>query len=134
MLTEASVIRRMRTHLEGQFPKACNNCRRRYGTLREYLLVTKHLGSAMSYDADRGNWLPVKPMGTVTYATCPCGSTLVLSSKGMALHLYWALLMWARDEVQARKVTPQQLLDHLCERIYRQVLDDPKQECETDVS
>ena len=36
-MTEAEVVRIMREHLEGQFPKVCNTCKRRYATLRQYL-------------------------------------------------------------------------------------------------
>lgn len=134
-MTEADVIKKMRAHLESQFPKVCNNCQRRYATLREYLRNTQHVGSAMPYDADAGNWLPLKPLGTVAYANCPCGSTLLLSSQGMPLHRYWSLLMWARVEAHTRKLTPQQLLNHLRDRICEQVLaeQDPGNSFETQV-
>jgi len=94
-VTEADVIKKMREHLEGQFPKVCNNCHCRFATLREYLQITKHRGAAMPYDADAGNWLPLKPIGTVSYADCPCGSTLLLSSAGMPRHRLWSLMMCA---------------------------------------
>src|ERR1035441_2835492 len=45
-MTEAEVIRAMRGHLEGQFPKVCPACQRRFAALREYLLTTEHLGPA----------------------------------------------------------------------------------------
>ena len=58
-MQEDDVIRIMREHLEGLFPKARGNCGRRFETLREYLMVTEHRGSAMPYDADLGDWEPV---------------------------------------------------------------------------
>jgi hypothetical protein len=127
-MTEAEVIRTMRGHLEGQFPKICPACDRRFATLREYLLATKHQGPAMAYDADMGDWTPLKPLGTVTYANCPCGNTLALSSAGMPLARLWSLLHWARIETQRRGQTPQELLNYLREEICKQVLGAPGQE------
>ena len=46
-MTEAEVIRTMREHLEGQFPKVCPACHRRFAALREYLLTTEHVGPAI---------------------------------------------------------------------------------------
>ena len=124
-MTEAEVITIMREHLEGRFPKVCTNCNRRFESLRDYLLNTRHLGPAMPYDADMGDWNPLRPVGTVTYATCPCGSTLALSSAGMPLAQLWRLLLWARGETQKRGMTPQELLNYLRERICEQVLEEP---------
>lgn len=84
-MTEAEVIRVMREHLEGLFPKVCPRCKRCFRTLREYLQVTTHVGPAVQYDAEVDEWRPINPMGAVTCANCPCGNTLVLSSQGMPL-------------------------------------------------
>ena len=73
-MTEAEVVRIMREHLEGLFPKVCATCYRRFATLREYLLTTTHLGPAIPYDVELGDWKPLRPLGTMTYANCPCGS------------------------------------------------------------
>jgi hypothetical protein len=121
-LTEAEVIKIMREHLEGLFPKVCLVCHQRYATLREYLQTTKHLGSAIPYDAESDDWTPLKPLGTVTYANCSCGSTLMLTSEGMALPRLWSLLSWARTETQKRGMTPRELLNYLREEICKQVL------------
>ena len=126
-MTEAEVIRAMREHLEGLFPKVCPTCKRRFATLREYLLLTKHLGSAIPYDADAGDWKPLEPMGTVTCANCPCGNTLALTSTGMPLRRLWALLNWARIETKKRRLTPQELLNYLRDEICKQVLNAPDQ-------
>jgi len=124
-MTEAEVLRIMRRHLEGQFPKICPACERHFANLHEYLLITEHLGPAMPYDADMGNWMPLEPVGTATYANCPCGTTLVLSSHGMPLLILWRLLNWARIETQRRKMTPQELLNYLRDEICKQVLSEP---------
>ena len=116
-MTEAEVLRLMREHLEGQFPKNCAKCKRRFATLREYLLITKHLGSAIPYDANLGQWEPLQPLGTFTYSQCPCGNTLSLSSKGMPLPRLWSLLFWARIEKTKRHMTPQELLNYLRDEI-----------------
>ena len=126
-MTEAEVIQKMREHLESQFPKVCSNCDRRYATLKDYLQNTKHQGSAMPYDAEVGNWTPLKPLGTLTNANCRCGSTLALSSAGMPLMRLWSLLSWAKVETVRRGQTPQELLNYLRDEICKQVLSEPGQ-------
>lgn len=124
-MTETDVIQAMREHLEGLFPKTCPNCQRQFATLREYLLNTTHQGPAIPYDAQFDDWRPMKPIGTVTLANCPCGTTLALSSHGMPLLHLWRLLNWARIETQRRGQSPGELLDYLREKICQQVLADP---------
>ena len=123
-MTEAEVIRKMREHLEGQFPKVCPKCARRFATLRDYLLIVEHLGPAIPYDAEAGDWNPVNPVGTMTFANCPCGTTLALSSAGMPLPQLWSLLNWARIETKKRGMTPGELLNYLRDEICKQVLKD----------
>jgi len=125
-MTEADVIRIMREHLEGQFPKVCANCNRSFASLREYLLITTHAGPALSHDAELDDWNPLQPLGTVTCANCPCGNTLALTSAGMPLATLWSLLNWARVETQRRKMTPRELLNYLRDEICKQVLAEPE--------
>ena len=124
-MTEAEVIRAMRGHLEGQFPKVCPACHRRFAALREYLLTTEHIGPAISYDVELGDWTPLRQLGTLTYANCPCGTTLALSSQGMPLSQLWPLLNWARLETKRRGLSPQELLNYLRDEICKQVLAEP---------
>jgi hypothetical protein len=124
-VTEADVIRAMRQHLEGLFPKVCAKCGRRYPTLRDYLLNTRHLGSAMPYDAEMGDWNPAKPIGTATYADCQCGNTLAVTSDGLPLSQLWSLLNWAKAETAKRGMTPRELLNYLRDEICKQVLAEP---------
>jgi hypothetical protein len=121
-MTELEVIRIMRKHLEGLFPKVCFHCERSYATLREYLLLTRPLGAAMPYDAEVGDWSPLRPMGTMTFSNCACGTTLALSSQGMSLLVLWRLLNWARVETARRSMTPRELLGYLRDEISAQVL------------
>jgi hypothetical protein len=121
-MTEAEVVRIMREHLEGLFPKVCPTCSLRFATLREYLLITTHLGPAIPYDVELGDWKPLRPLGTMTYANCPCGTTLALTSQGMPLSQLWSLLAWARLETSRRGLSPQELLNYLREEICKQVL------------
>jgi hypothetical protein len=121
-MTEAEVIRTIREHLEGQFPKACSVCKRSYVNFREFLLSTTPTGSTLSYDAELNDWKPEQPLGTATYANCPCGNTLVLSSKGMPVRRLWPLMNWARLETKKRGQTVEELLNYLREEIRKQVL------------
>ena len=118
----------MRAHLEGLFPKVCNNCKRRFATLRDYLLTTKHAGRPIQFDAEMGDWRPLQPIGTITFANCPCGSTLALTSAGMPLVRLWSLLKWAKGETRKRRMTPVELLTYLRDEICKQVLNPPSQE------
>ena len=79
----------------------------------------------MSYDAEIGNWTPLKPLGAFTHSNCTCGSTLALSSEGMPLLRLWSILNWTRIETRKRGQTTQELLIYLREVICNQVLADP---------
>ena len=124
-MTEAEVIKTVREHLERQFPKVCATCERIYPTLGDYLRDTRHMGPIMPYDMEIGNWKPVKPVGTVSYSNCSCGSTLALSSHGISLLRHWSLLYWARIEIHKRGITPQELLQYVREEICKQVFAEP---------
>jgi hypothetical protein len=126
-MTEADVTARMRAHLEKQFPKVCPNCKRRFESLREFLQIAKPAGPAMPYDADVGDWAPMRPIGLATYHNCPCGSTLAVTSEGMPLRELWTLLNWARIETKKRGMSPRELLNHLREEISREVLENADQ-------
>ncbi len=124
-MNEAEVVAAMRRHLESQFPKTCPLCQREFGSLHEYLVNTNHQGDAVPYDAEMGNWRPLRPLGTVTLANCRCGNTLALTSNGMPITKLWSLLNWARIETQRRRATPRELLTHLRDVICAQVLSEP---------
>jgi hypothetical protein len=126
-MTEAEVIRTIRGHLEGQFPKVCSACKRSFLTFREFLLITTPVGSTISFDAELGNWEPAQPLGTATFVNCPCGSTLCLTSEGMPLRRLLPLMNWARVETKRRGQTVQDLLNYLREEIRKQVLAAPDQ-------
>ena len=125
LMTEAEVIKLMREHLESQFSKVCPHCKRNYPTLRDYILGTERVEPSVSYDAEIEDWNPLKPVGTVTYANCPCGTTLALSSYGMPLQRLWSLYNWARAEKIKRGVTMTELLRYLRDEIRKQVLAAP---------
>jgi len=124
-MTEAEVIQTVRQHFESLFPKVCPNCNRRFDTLREYILSTKRIGLPRSFDAELGEWKTKQPIGSVALANCPCGSTLALTTEGMALSQRLALLDWVRTETQRRGVSSSELLEYLRDLVRKQVLDEP---------
>jgi hypothetical protein len=128
MMTEAEVIKTLREHFEGLFPKVCPNCNRSYATLREYILITKRLGPPMSFDAELGDWNTLRPIGSVALVNCPCGSTLSLGTEGMPLPRRLLLLQWLGIETQRRGLTSQELLEYLRGAVRKQVLSEPGQE------
>lgn len=124
-MKEIDVIRIIRVHLEGQFPKVCSNCKLRFDTFRDFLLTTNPLSPTVSYDAEFGDWNPTDPAGTVTFANCQCGNTMALSSEGMSIFQLWQLMNWARIQTKKRRQTLTELLNHLREQINLQVLSEP---------
>jgi hypothetical protein len=122
ILGEDQVITIVRNHIEQQFPIECSMCGHLFGSLKEYLGYTTHVGKPVSYDADAGDWQPREPLGTLSYANCRCGTTLIISSRGMGLTTMWRLLLWARTESWRRKISVTDLLDDLRKKIDREVL------------
>src|SRR5262245_42787645 len=83
VLNEHEVVAVVRAHIETKFPKVCTKCGRTFASLKEYLQGTTHVGNPVSYDAEMKSWSPFKPVGTLSFANCPCGTTLAVSSDGM---------------------------------------------------
>ena len=123
-MKENTVVKIVREFVEKQFPKECPHCNRRFSTLKEYIQETSHIGKPISYDADMNEWTPEIPIGTLSYANCLCGNTLIISSEGMGLIKMWRLLNWAKKETRKRGIKPEDLLDHIRERIDKQVLEE----------
>lgn len=121
MLSTAAAIRLTRQHVESRFPLTCR-CGKVYPNLRSYLLQTTHVGPPVSYDGELGNWTPRAPIGTVSMANCPCGSTLTVNTDGMPLRTMWQLLLWARFESWNRQISLPELLRWVRDQIDSQVL------------
>jgi hypothetical protein len=88
----------------------------------EILRNTTHTGKPVSYDADMGDWKPLRPVGTLSYANGPCGTTLAISTKGMKLVTMWRLMGWARKEIRNRNTDVEELLTQLRQKIDKKVL------------
>ena len=121
-MTEAEVIHLLREHVEGQFPKVCPTCRRIYASLEDYLHHTERLGPIMSYDAELGNWNPVRQIGTMALSNCACGSTLALTSEGLPLDEFKGFLDWIRVETLRQGLSQGELLGRLRDEIRMQIL------------
>ena len=121
-MKEHEVVAVVRAHIERKFPKMCSKCGRTFASLKEYLQCTTHVGNPISYDAELKKWRPCKPVGTLSFANCPCGTTLAVSSDGMGVMVMWRLLRWARKESTRRSISVGELLDGVREKIDRQVL------------
>jgi hypothetical protein len=125
-MTEADVIRAVRQYVEGLFPRSCPTCGRHFATLRDYILATKPIGPALSYDVELGDWDTQQPLGVIACANCPCGSTLAVTTEGMPVTKHLALFAWLRIELQRRGPNAELFLDYLRQRIRRQVLAESK--------
>ncbi len=121
-MDENNVIEVARAHIESLFPKTCSSCGMVFNSHAEYLRNTTHLGDPVSYDAEMDNWMPRKPLGAVVYSNCKCGTTLVLSSKGMKLWTIWQLQLWVRTETWKRGIGMNELLRGIRDEIDRRAL------------
>jgi hypothetical protein len=122
-VTYAEALAAVRRHFESQFPKTCSTCGRRFATLREYILSTRRVGPAISYDAELGDWHTQHPIGSLAFANCSCGTTLVLSTEGMPLPQRQALLAWVREETERQHITPSELLERIRNDLRKEVLE-----------
>ena len=122
-MDEQAVIQIIRSFIEQKkFPKTCPKCNRVYQDLADYLVNTTHVGPPMSYDANDNDWRPADPQGTLSLATCTCGTTITVDSAGMPLRTLWRLLIWARRESKRRSQTINALLSEFRDKIDREVL------------
>jgi hypothetical protein len=121
-VNETEAVKMIVDHLRELFPKSCPACGRRFATLKEFYQITEPVGSPISYDLNANNLQPKQPEGAVAVSNCPCGAPVVLTSHGMPLFRYWALLLWAKGEMERRPASAAELLFHLRVLVRSQVL------------
>jgi len=121
-MTEDDVVLIVRSYIEGLFPKVCSKCGRRFDSLHEYLTATTHLSKPVLYDDISGE-IPAEPIGPMSLANCPCGTTLAIGSKGIPPAQLVELLSWAKSESSRRSIGVRELLRHIRDRIDEEVLD-----------
>ena len=120
-MDEKEAIRLIRFYIEKQFPKTCS-CGKRYETLKDFVLNTKHVGEPASYDAEVKRWKPIKPIGTVSYSMCSCKSTITVNSSSFPILVIWRLMNWSRKESKKRGIPFRELLNYIRTKIDEQVL------------
>jgi len=129
-MTEDDVVRIVRLYLESLFPKVCLRCGRRFASLRAYLEATTHLSTPILYDDITGD-IPLDPFGPMSFANCPCGTTLAVASRGMPPQQLVELLTWAKYETSQRSIGIRELLSEIRDRIDEQVLTVTRREPKT---
>jgi hypothetical protein len=122
-VNEDDVVRFVRFYIEGLFPKVCTRCGKRFGSLREYLQLTRHVGNPVLYEVLAAATCD-DPLGPISHANCPCGNTLTIGSEGIPAAQMVELLKWARADSIRRSIGVQDLLRHLRDRIDAEVLRD----------
>lgn len=125
-MKENDVIETIRSYILTQFPMECACCHKRYSTFADFIRDTTYAGKPISYDAEQGDWIPFKPIGTVGFSQCSCGNTLDISTKDMDLETLWKLMNWARQETYRRGITASDLLDQLRSKVDSRVLEECK--------
>jgi hypothetical protein len=124
-MTDDEVIQISFDHFAGLFPKTCPCCGRCFATFREYVLASKPVGVAISYDAEVAAWKPAQPIGAFALANCPCGSTLTVTTEGIPLPEIHLMLEWMRVETERRGVNPSELLEHVRDEVRKRALAEP---------
>lgn len=127
MLTDEQVVEIIESHVLKQFPKTCSCCGQEFASLAEYVHRTSYIGDPVSADADLGDWQPEVPIGTLSYARCPCGTTLAIGSEGIGVLTMWRLLRWGYVTSRSRGIPLGQLLAEVRDTIdLRALRDDEK--------
>ncbi|HEX7652337.1 MAG TPA: hypothetical protein VF607_02450 [Verrucomicrobiae bacterium] len=107
------VIEVIYQHILTLFPKPCPNCGRVYTSYQDYLATVEVVGKPISYDIEVNDFKPVDPSGNFSFANCPCGNTLTLTSQGMAIEKIWLVLAWVKAETKKRQCDPRDVLDNI---------------------
>ena len=81
-ISEADVVATMRRHMEGHFPLSCPVCEKGYDTLRDYLLETEQQGDAIPFDAELGNWRPLRQYPGAEFRRDAATPTLAVAKLG----------------------------------------------------
>ncbi len=125
VMTEGDIIQMLREFYEGLFPKTCVNCGRVFATLPEYVLASQRLWPSLNYDMELGNYNSPHPIGGLAMANCPCGTTLALSTKTMALARAHMIVAWIKAEMERRCMKQAELSDYLRDEVRKQILVEP---------
>jgi len=122
MLSDRQVITIVRRHIESKFPKTCVACGRRYDSLADYLVRTRHLGDPVSADEPFDQVHQTNASAAISYASCPCGATLAITSSGFDFLTMSRLMHWAAALMARRKMSMREVLRDLRSRIDEEVL------------
>ncbi|QEM67537.1 hypothetical protein FO488_04830 [Geobacter sp. FeAm09] len=121
-MTDEEVVRIMHAHFEGLFPRGCPTCGRYFANLRDYILDTELIGDTISYDVELCDWEPEEPLGAAAFANCPCGTTMVLTTRGIPVAQLHGVLRWVRDETGRRGVGHTELIGAVRDEVRRRAL------------
>lgn len=123
-LTEQAALQVLKEHFETMFPRNCSGCGRRFNDLREYFHETHSLGSMICNGGDAIDSTSTKPLLSITFANCTCGTTVTLSTMDMDESARCDLLQWLREEMKQVAAPPNQIFSALKLRLRRMVLEE----------
>jgi hypothetical protein len=124
-MIEEEVIAIVVKHMKTQFPRDCVCCGQHYETLRDFCANTQPAGQPVVFDPYPESVMPKDPLGSTAFSNCACGTSMTLSSKGMPLLQYWALIRWGYNEMIRRRMTQDELLQYLREKCHEKVMAEP---------
>lgn len=118
-LDAATIARGLLAYYSSLFPRSYSKCGRDYLTLKDYVEQTEQVGSVLSLDVELGGWPPDKPIGTLAFVNCTCGSTISLTTDGLPLEQGHAVLAWIKSESERRNVKPAVIFDETRNKVRR---------------
>ncbi len=125
-IPEAQVIDIVRRHMSAQFPKTCSRCGVVFASVASYHRAVEHIGDPMSFDAPAEGERKAGAVGAVSFANCTCGTTLSITTRGMAPADLQEIMDWVRLESERRDVDVRKVLAELRAKIIAQIRADPR--------
>ncbi len=123
-MNENELIEIVHTYISTtEFPKQCGKCGHNYHTFADYITHTVGAGIASEHDADIDNWDPAELIGELALSNCSCGNTLSISTMRMPQQTVLSLLLWVKLEALNRKISVEQLLKELKQKIRQREFD-----------
>lgn len=103
-----------------QFPRECNNCRRRYENFKQYLRETQPVGEPTMLPD-----FPGDPGGMISWTNCSCGNTLVLECEDMKGSAHRQFIQTLEEFSRSSGRPTRELLIEIRDEVRRRALSRP---------
>lgn len=104
----------------GQFPRACNACRRPFADFKQFVRETKPIGRpTLAREVERD------PISMISWTNCPCGSTLILKCADAKGEMHGRFAAALEEASRKSGNSTAELMEVLRAEVRRRVLTDP---------